>query len=772
LSPFNVGEFTVDPALDEVSSPAGTVSLQPQVMELLVYLARRQGEVISIETMIDDVWGGKPMTMGSVYNALNTLRRVFGDDSKDPRYIRNVPRKGYCLIAEVDFGEQAESGTPDQPIPRSPWTMRVTWLVLALLVFLLYRFIPPDDHAVPDQDTPIPEKSIAVLPFADMSPEGDQEWFADGIAEEILVVISGSPDLKVVGRTSSFKFKGQNQDLREIGRLLGVAHILEGSVRRDEEKLKVTAQLINASDGFHIWSREFDVPVEQVFAVQEEIAQSIARELQISIGDRANTTSGLAPELDAHELFLLARHRTRVAGLEDLETAVDYLGRAIAIDPDFARAHAELAFAWYSLSNHHPDKYPRGTYWSWDGIVMEHVEAALALNPDQPDALIVRGMLHMAAGRDDSKHLNLASNDYTRALEIEPNNARAHLWLAGLMRDMGESFQERQQPALRAIELEPLWPWAREFYVRLIADMPVMRRQKWAHIRTLMDQDEAWLESANGSRAYLIAVFSDGRLADYIQTMEQQIRGKVDLFWNTANLPDAWALIGEFEAIFEAVEAEDEWRWRLATSGARPELLDHCPYLDRGLEIDNAIACGKRLLDSGFPNEACEILDEFLPKDNEALHDLYGQEINSRWNPIRMQAACLTISKRQLKAEPHIRLMEDWWRKASEEGAIVSTQLFLIEAEVSVLRDDNEATLEALEGWLESGGRDFTVLFNPVFASLREEPRFLALVERWLDLINAERLKLGLEAVGLNPGSEPGKIPFQIEIPSDWADVD
>ena len=247
--------------------------------------------------------------------------------------------------------------------------------------------------------TPAPAKSIAVLPFVDMSPEHDQEYLGDGVAEEILNALVKVAQLKVAGRTSSFAFKSQTRDMREIGEALSVAYVLEGSVRKQANRVRITAQLIHAADGFHLWSETYDGDLTDIFDLQDKIARGIVSELKIildSADDRLANKLTRSPE--AYENFVLGRQLVHLQhGQETLPRAVEYLKKAVAFDPDFAEAWAWLADAHYSLPEHSKTKH-------WK----EHKEAAaravaraLELNADLPQAWHAAGYRAAIAKRMD-----------------------------------------------------------------------------------------------------------------------------------------------------------------------------------------------------------------------------------------------------------------------------------------------------------------------------------------------------------------------------------
>ncbi|HJU26959.1 MAG TPA: hypothetical protein VJ722_09810, partial [Rhodanobacteraceae bacterium] len=247
-----------------------------------------------------------------------------------------------------------------EPLGFPPWSMRlllvllVIGFVLACLLTWVYDINPrgverteplkkyelPPQHAAPDA-------SVAVLPFDDLSEAKDQAYFCDGLAEEILNVLASIRDLRVASRTSSFRFRGGSADAREIGRALNVASIMEGSVRKAGDRVRVTAQLIDAGDGYHLWSENFDRELEDIFAIQEEIARSVASALRVSLKGAAklgaNCNSSAPHDMHAYEFYLRGRQIQSLKSSDHWTKAPEMFRRAIALDPDYAQAHAGLA---------------------------------------------------------------------------------------------------------------------------------------------------------------------------------------------------------------------------------------------------------------------------------------------------------------------------------------------------------------------------------------------------------------------------------------------
>lgn len=293
--------------------------------------------------------------------------------------------------------------------------------------------------------------SIAVLPFADMSPEKDQEYFTDGISEELLNVLARVPKLHVAARTSSFAFKGKNEDIREIGKLLSVDHILEGSIRKSGTTLRITAQLINVETNYHMWSETYDRELTDVFAIQDEISAAILDAMKVHLlGEEGAVTVSKTANTLAYEQYLIARNliikRTRL----DIEAAVDYLKNSILQDPNYAPSQAWLGLAYILLKNSN-STYGELTQVEVDMLAKPAVDRALELEPDNAEAHAIFGLFIASREGNDDKALK----EYDEAIRLNPNLAMAYTWrsqdLAGQAR-MDEAFRDQE----KAYSLDPL----------------------------------------------------------------------------------------------------------------------------------------------------------------------------------------------------------------------------------------------------------------------------------------------------------------------------
>jgi TolB-like protein/cytochrome c-type biogenesis protein CcmH/NrfG len=289
--------------------------------------------------------------------------------------------------------------------------------------------------------------SIAVLPFVDMSADKDQEYFVDGLTEELLNVLAKNPRLKVAGRTSAFQFKNKGEDLRVIGEKLNVSTLLEGSIRKAGTRVRITTQLVNAADGFHLWSETFDRELDDIFAVQDDIARSVAEALRVRIlGSEEETPRARGGNAEAYNAYLQGKYFAGLETRESLEKATAYFQQALELDPGYATA-------WASLSMAHSLRAGQGFIPLEEGYkkARESAERALELDPNLAEAHVALGNILRTHDRDWSG----AEAEYGRALELSPGNATVVLGAARVAGAMGR-LDEALELSRRAAELDPL----------------------------------------------------------------------------------------------------------------------------------------------------------------------------------------------------------------------------------------------------------------------------------------------------------------------------
>ena len=270
--PLRVGAWRVDPRAGQISRQGEVVRVEARTMKLLLCLAERAGEVVSVEELLDQVWSGVVVTPDSVYQAVASLRRLLGDDAKQPAYIATVPRLGYRMVAAVN------PWLDDLRVEPPRGTRRRAWMLLTLGAAIGIGLVC---FSITDR---VPERSVAVLPFLDLTTQAmNEEYFADGMTEELIDRLSRIPGLRVPAPTASFFFKGKQLPVAAMAKSLGVTYVLDGSVRKSDTTLRIAARLVRAADGYVVWSATYDRPSGDKLQVQDDIAREVAQELRLAI---------------------------------------------------------------------------------------------------------------------------------------------------------------------------------------------------------------------------------------------------------------------------------------------------------------------------------------------------------------------------------------------------------------------------------------------------------------------------------------------------------
>jgi len=460
-SVIQIGDWRVDPGLDEISRDDERIKLEPKLMQLLLHLARHAGQVVSVEQLLDEVWKDVVVTPDSVYHAVAALRRALRDDSKDPTYIANVMRRGYRLIAPVVPLRTAEApALPAQspqpasknqaaiPTTDAPWTRSVRRFigqpfgvaivaVLAIgLTYVLADKLWSSKRFTMARSAATLPNSIAVLPFADMSEKHDQEYFADGMAEEILNLLAKVPGLRVIGRTSSFAFKGKQADLPSIARVLGVTYLVEGSVRRSSDRVRVTVQLVNSRDGSRAWSGAFDGNPTDILRLQDEIAVQVAHSLSVEVADQFSTRTAISSP-EAYDYYLRGLRELDTDASDTHDWGREYFQKALTLDPKFTPAALGVAAA--DLSRCMEGIQPQVSCPRADASI----DLALKLDPRSADAYAMRAYVLTVFNWDWAG----ATAAVTKAADLGggPWTAFASARLASAIGDVGRARRLYQQ---------------------------------------------------------------------------------------------------------------------------------------------------------------------------------------------------------------------------------------------------------------------------------------------------------------------------------------
>ncbi|MDP3660105.1 tetratricopeptide repeat protein [Phenylobacterium sp.] len=355
-------------------------------------------------------------------------------------------------------GSVTRTKTPeDAPKARLNWS---DWALVAVMGGMLVVSLGQVAGVLPggmDRARPtnarMLEKSVAVLPFANFSAQKETEYFADGLTEEVINSLTQVPDLKVAGRTSAFYFKGRNEDLREVGRKLGVAHVVEGSVRREGERLRITAQLISVDDGFHLWSKTYDRKMDDAFAIQTEIAGAVTEALKIRLKEGGPPPSGSPRDPAAYQLELTARAHLRRMGLEELRTAREQFERLTTLEPNNASALAGYAQATMLLAQSHLAL----DFSEAQRVSEAALDKALKIDPKNVDAWLARAAMDriLAIRQGSARHDRDRLVSLRRALALDPRNPMGLTLYATYLSEHG-SHPQAVEAARKALKLDPL----------------------------------------------------------------------------------------------------------------------------------------------------------------------------------------------------------------------------------------------------------------------------------------------------------------------------
>jgi len=473
---LKVGEWSVDPALGEISSDGRIAKLDPLTMRLLLYLADNSGRVIALQELLEAVWPNVIVTPQSVYNTVAQLRRTLGDRAEAPAYIANVPRQGYRLIAKVEHRQvERRAATAPQPdatrpsaepavapsqpasaplgrihaarsrriAPRTLVSISAALLGLAALLLLARAGIFGSRSSAP-----VVAHSIAVLPFRDLSDAQDRGYLSEGLADEIDAMLSQVATLRVVGRTSASA--SRTDSMADMARKLHVDDVLEGSVQTSARGVRITAALIRADSGQYLWSKTYDRATDDYFSVEDEIARDVAGALTSTTLPASRLASTCRQSGMAHNLLLQGRYLGRLDTRADRARSIEFYRQAVTLEPDCARGWAWLSTA-YAVQSANGWVAPDLGYQR----AREAAEHALRLDPLEADAHAA--LAYLKEYRD--WNWSGADAELTRALALNARDVRVLNMNAHLAMDLGQT--DRAIDLYRqAVDEDPLSPGA------------------------------------------------------------------------------------------------------------------------------------------------------------------------------------------------------------------------------------------------------------------------------------------------------------------------
>lgn len=444
------GPFELDRQNFELRRGGQPVKLDRTPLELLFFLAENPGKLVTRDEAVEHVWGKGVFieAESSLYTAIRKVRQALEDDTADPQFIQTVSRKGYRFVANVENAQNASSARNGAVVSDRrlyPWIIGIT--VACALVIGGFFF-----QSRTGRRSASPRKiMLVVLPLQNLSGDEHQDYLADGITEEIITQL-GKLDPKrlgVIARTSAMQYKNAKKDTAQISRELGVNYLLEGSIRRSGDRLRITAQLIQASDQTHVWGESYDRELSDVLKMESDIAGVVAGEIRLTLSDQANQRLAGASKVkpEAHDAYLRGLQGWNQRSRDGLLEAVAQFDRATQLDGNYAPAFAGLARA-YALAPIFAgmpasEAAPKA---------LEAATRALALDETLADA-------HSALGFVKGHYLfdwHAAELDFLRAIELEPNNAHAHFFYSNSYLSPFGRHQEAMMEMKKAIEIDPL----------------------------------------------------------------------------------------------------------------------------------------------------------------------------------------------------------------------------------------------------------------------------------------------------------------------------
>ena len=518
------GSYEVDLRAGELRKKGFKIKLQEKPFQILAALLEQPGELVTRKELQERLWSADTFVDfdGSLNAAVGKLREALSDSAENPRFVETLPRRGYRFVAPVEkHVSAAPVATDSRTPPRS--NAEGEQLPVAQDGVNVSRVGPvfaPHD------------KSIAVLPFENLSSESEQEYFCDGITEELINALTQVEGLRVVARTSAFAFKRLHRDIRKIGEALNVGLVVEGTVRKAGDRLRITAQLINVLSGYHLWSQQYDRKLKDVFAIQEEIAQAIVKALRIRLVGQLNRSlvNKYTDNLEAYDLYFKGLHRWHKQTKEEMKRACRYFEQAVQTDPNYVPACVGLS-----------DCYRLLGFWG-------------ALSPQEV--------------------MPKAKTAAVKALEIDDTIGEAHRALAGVkgLYDW-DDWPGTEREYLRAIELNPADAITRQSYA--IVYLAPMGRLDEA-IEQMRVAEE--IDPLSPFHCTIVgwALYLAGRYAEAIEQCRKALR--LDPNFHLAHLVKGWAY--EQKSGFE--EALDSFENARSSAGSIPLVLGslaHCHAL-------------------------------------------------------------------------------------------------------------------------------------------------------------------------------------------------
>ncbi|WP_317933434.1 winged helix-turn-helix domain-containing tetratricopeptide repeat protein [Halioxenophilus sp. WMMB6] len=595
-SGFWLENWFVDPQHGYFETNGHRLHIEPKVMEVLVCLAHHHGQVVSRAELLDQVWSNVVVSEEVLTRCISELRSALNDTSRERRFIRTIPKRGYSLlITPYPAGELLpESDTTtsaSKPLPQTKSKRRrFAWLpqsglgrglllvLLASLIGVLVWHIrgvklealsttltqvthsinAPTNHRTEQEFHLAAPLDVAVLPFVSLSTTDNNDYISVGLAEDIRNKLIRTRGIRVAARTSSEVFMGQSKSIQEIGRALNTRAVLEGTVRMDESRMRVTIQLSDTDSGHPIWADTYERSLGDVFALQEEIATQVAGQLvpALAKADIQATTDMLPASVQAYDNYLLGRFHWNKRTLASIEQAQLYFRQAIELDPNYGPAYAGLADSILLAEDYAGHSYDQAV-----AQAEPLINKALELNSNDAEANASRGLMAIMQGDDEG-----AESYYQRAVELNPNYSMARMWLgtALLKRGLINQAYEQYQAALN---LDPLHPSIQFNYLMVLNHLG-----RYADAHELAPHFYSTSHNEALIKADLEALAATGQFSDLLHQATNQVYGDDLLDKATQTVVTALITLHRYEPVQHYINARGKALNTATTLGLRAQM--------------------------------------------------------------------------------------------------------------------------------------------------------------------------------------------------------
>ena len=764
---FKFENYSLDTEQMQFFANGSLQKVEPQVFAILALLIQHHDRVVTKDEINKEVWGGRVVSDAAVNSRIHSARLAIGDDGKTQQFIKTIPNIGFKFVGSLQSDDDdfvtgldvvSEGAILKPRSQASLFRKRYFWIailcVVALTIFTNRDFLSNQSPAEALRPSRVSQASaisdillleptsIAVLPFVDMSAKGDQAYFSDGIAEELLNVLAQIPGLEVAGRTSSFSFKNKNMPIKEIGDILNVSYMLEGSVRKSDDKIRVSVKLINTETGFQRWTSTYGGDLKDIFAVQDEISQAIVTELTPHLSQAFSSSSAsktIRGDLGAYGLYLSSKQYARAGTFEAYLKAAKTLDKALEIDPNYVPALAWRGFYEMMICDAPGFQGVSGVAnvpAANDAIptALEFINKALAIQPNSPDALFARATAFSVRAEDAEK----AERDYRRAIELKPNFPLAQNDLAVLLESQLK-FEDSLTLFKKALSHDPGLADA-----NFNLFQSYLWRSQFSEAQRVLDN---WgrISPEDQTRQRLVAefAFDTGDMAKGMTLAQNILDKSPDSPQVVRFLASGWLALGEYSKVLLS------------------HYDHHHPFALNGLGDKKE---GKALAQKNNQSRPDDVEYQqvymnylFLNGDWEALTEFYLRTYGSpkalkdsdSYPPLEKVAAALVATD-----HPHAKDMIKITRLHINKQRANSITLSVLDQEdaiLLILEDKPDEALARLRSAYEKGSYDLNIKLNPVYNRLAGKPAYEALMARMIKAINVERGKLDLDPIVL-PG--------------------